>query len=842
MYRYQKLALATSVIGIGVTWALVHYEGLYDQASAEREQRLRISERVSLVSTKINVHLATAQALQALLVSSLQDDAQQFRQFIAPFINTNRSLISAHWLEYSSQDYQVRFGIGPTSSFDLLPTPTELSQRGPAFIMNQGQPLLIVTPAEHFGQTGAIVLAVDLASTIAQSLGTNVGGPIHVLLYSEQSQQPNFHTHINRKSTLSLATLSTSDQFWRKNIAQHFPERVTQRLELGQHTFTLVMAGRNGSLFGISHARSWLGSFAGLMLTLMLALCVWRVNQRHKQSTQVVDDQSRALGQSQRQLESSEARYNRAVQGAGVGMWEWQVTTGELYTSPRVRQLIGLDLNEPFTLDQWLARIHLDDRDNLMAEVQRHFETGLPFHHQYRLQHVKGYFLWVHVHGVAVKNATNEPICMAGSILDISDAKREEAIIELLYRITLDSNLDFNAKLQTMLNAGQEYFGLERGVITRVENNELAITVVSPIGSMPMGSRFPLGQTFCGFAYGTEGVKAWHHVQKSELNQEDCYHLFKFEAYIGTSIFAKGELIGTLAFVDSAPQAAPFSARAKTFVRLLAHWIGSEYERSKSEAQRNELIVTLSQSNEALERFAYVCSHDLQEPLRMINVFSKKIELQLEELNQVDDKITKYLHFMQDGATRAQALIRDVLSYSQVGQNAESYEMIDAGLVVESIVMTMRQGTQALNSEESGDQESFSVYFDQLPTVYAKQSQLYQLLQNLIQNSIKYQPAGAHAIVNISARTEGKFWHFEVKDNGIGIDPTYAHEIFEIFKRLHHRRDYQGTGIGLAVCKKIIDGHGGEIWVESALNEGACFHFKLPKRLQNNASENQLAS
>lgn len=225
----------------------------------------------------------------------------------------------------------------------------------------------------------------------------------------------------------------------------------------------------------------------------------------------------------------------------------------------------------------------------------------------------------------------------------------------------------------------------------------------------------------------------------------------------------------------------------------------------------------LSRSNKELEQFAYVSSHDLQEPLRMIASYLQLLERKYKD--KLDDKANKYIHFSVDGATRMQNLINDLLDFSRVTTQAKELEPTNLEPIYKDVIA---------NLDFSINENDVILTHDLLPVVMADKSQIAQVFQNLINNSIKFR-SKEQPKINISVKEEKNHWLFAVKDNGIGIDPKHSDRIFEIFKRLNKKRDYPGTGIGLAVCKKIIERHGGNIWVKSELGKGSIFYFTLQK-------------
>jgi PAS domain S-box-containing protein len=239
-------------------------------------------------------------------------------------------------------------------------------------------------------------------------------------------------------------------------------------------------------------------------------------------------------------------------------------------------------------------------------------------------------------------------------------------------------------------------------------------------------------------------------------------------------------------------------------------------ERKKANELLKSKLEELARSNAELEQFAYVSSHDLQEPLRMISSYLQLLRRRYE--GNIDEKADKYIHFAVEGAFRLQNLINDHLELSGVTTNAKEPELIDCELVLNHVLS---------NLELFIKENTATVSRGSLPEVMADSTQLVQVFQNLIINGIKFHSKEA-PIINISAEKKPKEWVFSVQDNGVGIDPQYSEKIFEVFKRLHKKEEYPGTGIGLSICKKIIERHGGRIWVESELGKGSTFYFTLP--------------
>ena len=236
---------------------------------------------------------------------------------------------------------------------------------------------------------------------------------------------------------------------------------------------------------------------------------------------------------------------------------------------------------------------------------------------------------------------------------------------------------------------------------------------------------------------------------------------------------------------------------------------------------REEITVKaaeLSRSNAELEQFAYVASHDLQEPLRMISSYLQLIETRYK--GKLDADADDFIRYGVDGAKRMQALINDLLSFSRVGTRGAAFQEVDSAKALEAALQ---------NLEVAVEEARANVSHGPLPSVWGDGGQLTQLFQNLVGNAIKFRSA-TDPDVRIEASRDGPAWAFSVKDNGIGIEPKHFDRIFIVFQRLHGRGDYPGTGIGLAISKKIVERHGGRIWVESEPGKGSAFHFTIPDK------------
>jgi PAS domain S-box-containing protein len=252
--------------------------------------------------------------------------------------------------------------------------------------------------------------------------------------------------------------------------------------------------------------------------------------------------------------------------------------------------------------------------------------------------------------------------------------------------------------------------------------------------------------------------------------------------------------------------------------RIFTGMIRDISDRKRAEEALAKQAEALARSNVELERFAYVASHDLQEPMRTVRSFAQLLQRRFAD--KLTDDAAEFLKYVTDGVQRMQGLINDLLTYSRVTSQGHAFAATDCNQVLQSVLQSL---TATIDAQKA------KVTADALPTVIADATQIGQLLQNLIANAVKFRGERAPRI-HVSARHDQAEWVFSVADNGIGVAPQYFERIFIIFQRLHTIEEYGGTGIGLAICKKIVERHGGRIWVESEVGKGSVFYFTIPLR------------
>ena len=472
-------------------------------------------------------------------------------------------------------------------------------------------------------------------------------------------------------------------------------------------------------------------------------------------------------------------RLDLALKGTNDGIWDWDIKAGRIYFSPRWKEMLGYSEAEVGdTFKEWETRLHPEDRERAFAAIQEYFSgRRAAFELEHRLRHKDGAYRWILSRGVAVWDETGKPVRMAGSHVDLTERRRAEQALR-----------ESESKLRAFVtNVPAILFSIDRGgVITMAEG---------------------LGMEALKFV---EGGIVGHSVAELYGEMPGLMESVK-RALGGESVVSTMRLQQRSFEVAYSPIHAPDGA--VTGVIGVAHDI-TDRVRAKEELERT--ADELRRSNEELEQFAYIASHDLQEPLRMVASYTQLLERRYGE--HLDDTAREFIGYAVDGAKRMQLFISGLLSYSRVGTERRVTEAVELRKVFDTAIANLR-----IAIAESGA----TVETGEMPVVRGDRRQLIQLFQNLIGNALKFRKPGEPPRVEVGAEREGDFWRVTVRDNGIGLDPRYSDRVFTIFQRLHTRDEYEGTGLGLAICKKIVERHGGRIWVESKEGEGAAFSFTL---------------
>jgi PAS domain S-box-containing protein len=466
-----------------------------------------------------------------------------------------------------------------------------------------------------------------------------------------------------------------------------------------------------------------------------------------------------------------------------TAIFAWDMERRRTYINPAIEKLTGYTVQEiaeqPASL--W---IHPDDIVPMGLVWERAF-AGHTYAGDYRVITKTGQLKWCHAEGGPIYDETGQQIGVQASVRDITERKQAEAALR-------ESEERFKALVQHAVD------------LTTIVDAAGVIRYISPAVERIGGYHVDelVGVRMADLVHPDDLVSMLQkHQERLDQPGVPVLGVARFRHRDGSWRYLEG--YGTNYLDNPAIRGIVFNSRDVT-------------EQKQTEAELAMRAEELARSNEELQRFAYVASHDLQEPLRMVASYTQL--LQRRYADKLDADANEFIEYAVDGARRMQQLIRDLLEYSRVGTRAKEPRPVDAAAALDDALANLH-----IALAESGAE----IRRGPLPVVLADASQLTQVFQNLIGNAIKFRGTAAPRI-EVGAVRAGDAWRFFVADNGIGIDPQHAERIFVIFQRLHTREEYPGTGIGLAICKKIVERHGGRIWVESRLGAGATFNFTLP--------------
>jgi PAS domain S-box-containing protein len=482
----------------------------------------------------------------------------------------------------------------------------------------------------------------------------------------------------------------------------------------------------------------------------------------------------------------------RAQEIAHLGSWDWDIAANVMDYSDEICRITGTSREECRTYEDFAGLLHPDDVEPNSKAVRDALSGEKPYDIECRIVRPDGAVTWVHVLGEVLFDSSGQPSRMVGTTQDITARKlAEEETVQA--RAYLESSLE----------------SIPDGVLLLDEQARFRYvnpTYLGWLGRSPedfIGKRVP--EVSPPFA-SPETAKTIADRAERRIRTG--------EPIVGAEV----EMIGK----DGKPipvsySAAPITTEEGDTLGEVV-FVKDMTEAKQAETQMKRTMEDLARSNRELEQFAYVASHDLQEPLRMISSYTQLLARRYRD--QLDQDAHEFIGYAVDGAERMQRLINDLLAYSRVGTRGQPFEETDCARALDRAIDNL----QLLIDDTGAD-----ITCDALPAVMADESQMIELFQNLLGNAIKFH-GQAPPRVHVGAQRQEDEWVFSVTDNGIGIDPEYHDRIFVIFQRLHARGEYTGTGIGLAICKRIVERHGGRIWVESQPGEGSTFYFTIPDK------------
>jgi len=551
--------------------------------------------------------------------------------------------------------------------------------------------------------------------------------------------------------------------------------------------------------------------------------------------------------QAEEALRQSEERFQIVARATNDAIWDWNLLTNELWWNEGVQTLFGYLAEEVgLGISWWYEQIHPEDRERVVSEIHAVINKGRQFwSHEYRFRRNDGSYAYIFDRGYLVHDNKGNPGRMIGAMMDITDRKRAQEELQrqtmrsqLFAEVTLKirQSLQIEEILQTTVTEVHRILKADRVLIFQLWSNgfgKIVTEAVNPNWSSVLGENITDDYFESEYLnrYSQGRIYTIADIETAKI--PDCLiefmQDFKVKAKLAVPIFLKEKLWGLLV-AHQCEHPRQWSSFETELMGQLAAQIGIALAQAQLLEQETRQRQELLRSNTELQQFASIASHDLQEPLRKIQAFGNRLKDKYSEA--LTDQGCDYLDRMQNAAQRMQTLIDDLLILSRVTTKAQPFVPVNLSQVTQEVLSDLEVCIQ---------QSRGRVEVGELPIIDADPLQMRQLLQNLISNAMKFHRNEELPVVKIYSQllenqedhptgglTAAEFCQIIVEDNGIGFDEKYLDRIFNVFQRLHTRSEYQGTGVGLAICRKIAERHEGSITAESTLGVGSKFIVTLP--------------
>lgn len=543
-------------------------------------------------------------------------------------------------------------------------------------------------------------------------------------------------------------------------------------------------------------------------------------------------------------IKKSEERFKIVALATNDVLRDWDLLTNQVWWNQSVQSLFGYTSEEVYLdVNWWRERIHPDDRQRINSDLRGVIDSNKQFwSNEYRFLRRDGTYAYIFDRGYIVQDQTNKPVRMIGFMMDMTDRKRAEAELQrqnlrsqLFANITLKirQSLQIEDILQTSVTEVQKLLQADRVLILQLNGNGSFLAVkeaVVPGLPVVLGQKIndPCFSENYIQQYSQGRISAISDIEKAEI--QPCHveflQQFAVKANLVVPIFRQNQMWGLLV-AHQCLHTRKWTNWEIGLLRQLADQIGIALAQSLILEQETKQRQELARSNEELQQFAFIASHDLQEPLRKIKTFGERLQVTCGEF--LSEQGRDYLQRMQNAALRMETLIEGLLTLSRVTTRAQPYVAVNLTQIAQEVLSDLEVSIQQTRGQ---------IEIGELPIIQADPLQMRQLLQNLIGNALKFHRPNQPPVIKIYGQffnndlddlsVGNTYYQIIVEDNGIGFAEKYLDRIFNVFQRLHSRSEYEGTGIGLAICRKITERHHGTITAKSQPGQGAKFIITLP--------------
>ncbi|BAY78653.1 multi-sensor signal transduction histidine kinase [Nostoc linckia NIES-25] len=550
------------------------------------------------------------------------------------------------------------------------------------------------------------------------------------------------------------------------------------------------------------------------------------------------------------QLRQSEERFQIVARATNDLLWDWDLLTNKVWWNQALQTLFGYSLEQiSFTADWWSEHIHPEDRHRIASQARALIESGEKFwSNEYRFRRSNGSYAYVFDRGYVVHDQTGKPVRIMGAMMDITERQaalrernrvqaelqRQNMRSQLFANITfkIRQSLQIDEILQTSVIEVQKLVLADRVLILRLQPDGSFVAVQEAV--VP-GLPVVMGQEITDSCfrdnyiehYRQGGISSIRDIREADIQPDymELLERFAIKANLIVPILLKNELWGLL-IAHQCAHPREWTSWEIELLQQLADQIGIALAQSQILEQEIRQRQELARSNQELQQFAFVASHDLQEPLRKIKTFGDRLKVTYGDI--LAEQGRDYLERMQNAANRMQTLIEDLLTLSRVTTRAQPFVSVNLAKIAQEVLSDLEIYVQ---------QTKATVEIGELPTIKADPVQMRQLLQNIIGNALKFHRRDVPPVIKISGSilnnqtnklcNSSDLCEIVIEDNGIGFDEKYLDRIFNVFQRLHTNTEYEGTGIGLAICRKITERHHGAIAAQSTPGKGSKFFVTL---------------